>query len=155
MEVGFKVDDTTMVVGEAPFLHSFFSTVSHHLEPLGWGTRFPELMNDLFQGRLKHSDAHKVLKDVRIIRKELEQYSPDDVIWDIYDLSLSPPVRDHMNEHITSLANYFVGSSGRDLFEALLKCLRRSIETEAAMTIETVPDFGGSMVLFLVEEEAE
>ena len=50
--VGFTVDYNWYTVGSGDFLHSFFSTVAYNLEDKRWGSRFPHLMNELYQGKL-------------------------------------------------------------------------------------------------------
>ena len=50
--VGFKVGCIWYEIGAASFLHSFFSTVAYNLECGNWGTRFPVIMNELYQGKL-------------------------------------------------------------------------------------------------------
>ena len=132
MSVGFNVGSITDEVGTQGFLHAFFSTISYHLEPNGWGTIFPELMNELYQGRLDASQNAKVLNDVLVIRELLKDYSPQNVVWDIENLGARPPWGSNIASDITDLSNYFVTSTGRDLFEVLIECLeaaqRRGID---------------------------
>ncbi len=52
MGIGLNVGDFYYEIGSGDFLHSFFSTISFHLEPEGWGTKYPYLMNELYQGSL-------------------------------------------------------------------------------------------------------
>ena len=53
--VGFKVGCIWYEIGAASFLHSFFSTVAYNLEGGNWGTRFPVIMNELYQGKLTNA----------------------------------------------------------------------------------------------------
>ena len=39
-------------IGSGDFLHCFFSTVAVNLENGSWGSRFPLIMNKLYQGSL-------------------------------------------------------------------------------------------------------
>jgi hypothetical protein len=48
--VRFQTGSPNIEIGSAGFLHSFFSTISHLLEPEGWSNRFPLLMNRLYAG---------------------------------------------------------------------------------------------------------
>ena len=57
MAVGVTVGSITDELGAASFVHAFFSTISAHCEPDGWGTSFPHLLNALYQGRLAHQNA--------------------------------------------------------------------------------------------------
>lgn len=136
MTVGLKIDGITGEIGSGSFLHAFFSTISAHLEPDGWGTRFPVLMNDLYQGHIDASQVQKVLDDLKTIHKELEAYGPEKVVWDIEDRSAEPPWGDNIAPEITSLANYFVTSTGRDLFWLLEELLAEAVRlgSDASLT---------------------
>lgn len=123
MTVGFRVGSVVDEIGTHAFLHAFFSTISHQLEPNGWGTRFPELMNDLYQGKLDSGKARKVLADISTIEQELKSRSPDEIVWDIDNLSAQPPWGNRISPDITDLSNYFVTSTGRDMFDVLVECL--------------------------------
>lgn len=123
MAVSFKVGNHYREVGSGDFLHSFFSTISFHLEPNGWGSRFPELMNELYQGQLASAKADKVLTDVLTIREELKAFPPERVVWDIEDISLAPPWGNNISDRITDLSNYYVTNDGKDLFDVLIASL--------------------------------
>ncbi|HVG20386.1 MAG TPA: immunity 70 family protein [Blastocatellia bacterium] len=138
MAVGFKVGNIIEEIGTQDFLHAFFSTVSHHLEPAGWGARYPELMLQLYQGKLNTKDAPKALKDILEIRERLKAFSPKEVVWDIEDLTAKPPWGNNISSEITDLSNYFVTSTGKDLFEVLIECLEDLQEEGGDLTIETI-----------------
>jgi hypothetical protein len=123
MSVSLWVGDSAREVGSASFFHAFFSTISYHLEPDGWGTRYPEIMQDLYHGELRADDAAKVHADILAIRTELQLYSPDQVIWDIENLDAKPPWGRNSSPRISDLANYFWTSDGKDLFDVLLQSL--------------------------------
>lgn len=53
MAVGFKVGYYWFQVGTSDFLHSFFSTICIRLEHGKWGSVYPKLMEELYQGCLK------------------------------------------------------------------------------------------------------
>lgn len=139
MSVGFQVENILEEVGTHDFLHAFFSTISYHLEPGGWGTKYPTLMNELYtNGRLDTSQSLSALSEVTEIRELLQAYSPSQVIWDIDNLAAKPPWGDDISPEITSLANYFVTSSGRDLFEVIIECLDELEQAGGEMTIEQI-----------------
>jgi len=136
MAVGFRVGSIIDEIGSSDFLHAFFSTISYHLEPGGWGTKYPELMNELYQGSLGHESAQKTINDLLDIREKLKEYPPAEVVWDIEYLDAIPPWGDNISVEITSLANYFVTSTGRDVFEVLLECLEALRSEGGCMTVE-------------------
>jgi hypothetical protein len=123
MEVGIEVGDSYREIGSGNFLHCFFSTVSASLEPGGWGSRFPPVMNRMYQGQLPATEIPKTRIELDTIRRELAAFPPSAVVWDIEDRSQQPPWGDNISPEITSLANYFVTSDGKELFEVLLAAL--------------------------------
>ncbi len=123
MAVSFQIGDEVYEIGSASFFHAFFSTVSYYLDPDGWGTRYPELMCDLYNGELGAEVAAKAYADVLAIREQLKFYTPDQVIWDSDNLDARPPWGSNRSPHISDLANYFWTSDGKNFFEVLLQCL--------------------------------
>jgi hypothetical protein len=136
MAVAIRVGSVVDEVGTDAFFHAFFSTISKHLEPGGWGSRFPELMLKLYQGKLDAGSARKVASDLRIIRDELARFGPDQVVWDIDKPDAKPPWGTNVSAHINSLANYFVTSTGRDLFDVLLEALEALERNGGTLTVE-------------------
>ena len=123
MAVGIKVGSITDEIGTGDFFHAFFSTVSGNLEPNGWGSKYPTIMNKLYQGQLKHNEAKEALGELKEIQKSLSSHSPEKVIWDIEAPEKQPPWGTNISPEITSLANYFVTSTGRDLIKTLIEAL--------------------------------
>ena len=123
MTVALRVDNLVTELGSAGFVHAFFSTLSGRLEPGGWGSRFPVLLHELYQGRLDKTRAGAALAELRQARTELALHPPADVIWDIEDREARPPWGSDISPDITHLGHYFVTSTGRDLFDALEEVL--------------------------------
>lgn len=112
--VGFKVKFYWYQIGSGDFLHAFFSTVAYNLENMKWGSRFPVIMKELYQGHLPKEHVDAAIGELAVISAELRDLSPDHVIWDIEDLSKQPPWGNDISEDITDLSNYFVTSDGED-----------------------------------------
>ncbi len=72
MAVGFKVKFYWYQIGHGDFLHSFFSTVAYNLENANWGSRFPVIMNELYQGKIDHKDVDKALEKAKEVNADLE-----------------------------------------------------------------------------------
>lgn len=77
MAVGFKVGFFWYQIGSGDFLHCFFSTVAVNLENDNWGSRFPLIMNKLYQGSLDSENVGKALIELNTIEEELGKISPD------------------------------------------------------------------------------
>jgi 2,3-bisphosphoglycerate-dependent phosphoglycerate mutase len=136
MTVGFEVDILWYEVGTEDFLNSFFSTVKYHLCTNLVSDKYPHLLNDLYHGKVKYEDALATIKEVEAIRLSLKDFKPKEVIWDIEDLSKSPPWGDAISEDIKDLSNYFITSDGEDLFDSLINdALRNSYEEKVDLKI--------------------
>lgn len=138
MAVGFKVKYYWYQVGHGDFLHSFFSTISYHLEQDGWGTEYPFLLNELYNGKLENKNIDSAINELEAIKKKLQDFSPSQVIWDIDDLSKSPPWGDNISKDITNLSNYFITSEGEDLIDMLMKALEKGKKTNSDVYIESI-----------------
>ena len=123
MSVGIKVGSIIDEIGTSDFFHAFFSTVSGNLEP-GWGMRFPALMNKLYQGELQQQDADAALVELAEAEQALSKLPPSRVVWNFEDRSKQPPWGKNIAPTITSLANYFVTSTGRDLLSTLREAIQ-------------------------------
>lgn len=134
--IGIRVGHSYREIGTGSFLHCFFSTVSAVLEPRGWGSRFPTLMNRLYQGDLPDVDVEKARSELVTVRRELAAHPPSAVVWDIADRSQRPPWGDAIAPEITSLANYFVTSNGKDLFDVLLAALDEAAQSGRGTLIQ-------------------
>lgn len=135
--VGFKVGCIWYEIGAASFLHSFFSTVAYNLEGGNWGTRFPVIMNELYQGELTNANVPNAKVELNTIESELKNISPDKVIWDMEDLGKQPPWGTRISNQITDLSNYFVTSDGRDFLTIFRKALDDAIEIKTDIIISS------------------
>ena len=134
----FTVKYYIYTIGTADFLHAFFSTVCGRLENEKWGSRFPHLMNELYQGVLPVKHLAAGTEELSQIKQELAQFAPDQVIWDIDDRSLTPPWGDNISDDITDLSNYFVTSEGEDFLSVFAAALDKARELNVPLTIRTL-----------------
>jgi len=136
MTVEVAVGSITEEFGAPSFVYSFFSTISVHCEPTGWGARLPHLMNELYHGRLPHMNALPALAELRIAKATLDNLPPSSVVWDIENRQSIPPWGNDISPHITSLGNYFVSSSGLDVFQVLECVLAASAEEHQDVVLQ-------------------
>lgn len=135
MTVGIKVGSITAEIGASDFFHAFFSTVSGNLESEGWASRFPTVLGKLYQGNLDASLANSALSELHQIQTELAAFNLDKVIWDIENTSKQPPWGSNISSDITSLANYFVTSTGRDLISILIEILEYAASNNKSVAV--------------------
>lgn len=138
MAVGFSVGFYWFQIGTGDFLHSFFSTVAFNLENKKWGSRFPIIMNKLYQGKLEVEVVDKAIEELKVIQEELKAYGPGKVIWDIEDLSKQPPWGNEISKDITDLSNYFVTSDGEDFLSVFFRALVKAKENNTSIQIQLI-----------------
>lgn len=135
MAVGFKANFYWFQIGTSSFLHSFFSTVCYNLEKKNWGSKYPYIMNELYQGMLKQKNITVALKELKEIKSGLSLLSPDKVIWDIDNLELSPPWGTDIAPTITDLSNYFITSEGEDFLSVFDSALQKALQLNTELSI--------------------
>ena len=138
MATAFTVKYYMYTIGTADFLNAFFSTVCGRLENGKWGSRFPHLMYELYQGVLPVKHLAAGTEELSQIKQELAQFAPDQVIWDIDDRSLTPSWGDNISEDITDLSNYFVTSEGEDFLSVFAAALDKAQQRNAPLKIQTL-----------------
>lgn len=138
MSVGFTVGFYWYQVGTGDFLHAFFSTIAYNVEKNKWGSRFPIIMNDLYNGTINAVQIVGAINELDEIANELRKYPVNKVVWDIDDLSLMPPWGDHISSSITDLSNYFVTSDGEDLITILKRALEKGLQLNLEVKITSI-----------------
>jgi 2,3-bisphosphoglycerate-dependent phosphoglycerate mutase len=122
-------------LGDASLLKSLSSTIFLRLEDEYWGSVYPTVMERFYSGRLPYIDADTARRELNSIREGLRRLPPDQVVWDFENPSARPPWGDKISPHITSLANYFVTSDGKDLIQVLDQAFEASSRVRQDATI--------------------
>lgn len=136
--VGFKVKYYWYQIGSGDFLFSFFSTVAYHLENQKWGSKFPIIMNELYQGELNSSHISAAINELKQIKQELANLPPDKIIWDIENLAAQPPWGTNISSDITNLSNYFVTSDGEDFITIFNRALEKAEKLSFRLEITNI-----------------
>lgn len=123
MTLGFEVGTGYWPVGSPDLLHAFFSTISQRLESGYWGSRFPVLLGQLYQGEIAVGWVETALSELSLARRELSWFTPSQVVWDIDDLHAQPPWGSAIASSVPNLSRYFYTVEGRDLFDVLATAL--------------------------------
>lgn len=92
------------------------------------------MMRKLISGD-KVKDAIEEVKD---IQKELKNFPPGYVVWDIDDLDKQPPWGEKISDEITDLSNYFVISDEENLITILIHALEKAEEMDLPIEIESI-----------------
>ena len=95
-------------------------------------------MNKLYWGDIPLEDIESGIAELLSIQEELKKFQPQDIIWDFEDLSVTPPWGNHIASHIINLSQYFITSSGSDLFEVMLTCFRFALEKGQNVVVKSI-----------------
>lgn len=136
MAVGVTVGSITDELGARSFVHSFFSTISVHCEPTGWSSRFPHLMNELYQGRFAARERLARARGTAAGQSDPEQFAPDGCGVGHREPPVQTAWGDTIASHITSLGDYFVSSTGREVFGILEEALAASAKEQRDAVLE-------------------
>lgn len=135
MVVRLKTGSYWHTVGSEDLLFSFFSTIAYHLEDNLWGSKYPSVMRELYHGKL-YSIEH-ALYELDDIKDKLEEYSMDQIVWDINNMSRRPPWEENIVESKATLSKSFISINGEDLFVVFQDVLTKARETGTAVKIIT------------------
>jgi 2,3-bisphosphoglycerate-dependent phosphoglycerate mutase len=132
-QVDLYVGNTMWTGGEDFWLHSFFSSIAYQLEPDGWGSRFPALMNDLYAGRLPVDRVLEARAELATIGTELRRLPPEARVFAYEDPNHPTPWA--VPPGAESLAECFLTANGLNLLEVLGRSLDVSEEADADLEI--------------------
>ncbi len=103
-----------------------------------WGSKYPVIMNQLYWGKIPLEYVEIGIAELLSIQEEFKKFLPQEIIWDFEDLSATPPWGNNIASHITNLSQYFVTSSGSDLFEVMLTSFRFAIEKNQNVIVKSI-----------------
>lgn len=136
MGVHLRTSHFIYEVGSSDFLISFFDTIEIRLARSWFGTKYPIVLNEFYNGKLTVKNLEKAEKELKDIRERLKKFEPSKVVWDKTDLTKQPPWGDDISPDITDLSNYFVTSDGEDLFEVIFEAIGKAKDENSELIIE-------------------
>lgn len=138
MAVGFFVDPVFYSVGTGDFLNSFFSTIYVKLEDLDWGSRYPVLMHELYNGRVENNKVGELKIELEKLSVDLSRLAPSEIVWDFEDLKAEPPWGSNISEDIINMADYFVTSEGENLLDVLERACNACLKIDEDLAIKSL-----------------
>ena len=107
-------------------VEAFFATVSYRLEPDGWSSRFPVVLNRLYSSRFEPQDCDAALRELDVIERELKTLPPERAIASLRNLARLDDARLTINRGAANLFEYFVTADGQT---PILRELRQAVST--------------------------
>lgn len=153
LPVGINVNGLLTEIGSSELLEAFFATVGGRLEPEGWGSRFPELMEEFYEGRLASEQAPAVLGHLEQIAEELRQLPPGQAIFD-HEFQDAPEPADVRGD-AESLYDYFQARGNVPLVAVMIHLLEILRDEGGEAVIEPVGIGDAVSVAFSSEPSPE
>jgi 2,3-bisphosphoglycerate-dependent phosphoglycerate mutase len=135
VSLALHVGRNTHELGTPSFFKAFFSTVSTRLEHGNWASRFPVVMKSLYAGEVPAEQCREALMELKTMREALRVFPASAIVWDFENLSAQPPWGANISASITSLENYFVTSSGRELLAVLEAAFTEALACGSPVTV--------------------
>ena len=105
-------------------LEALFATISYRLEPNGWASRFPTVLDRLHEGRLDVASADAALSELELISAELKKLPADRVVWSMRDLARKDDSRHPVRRDARNAYEYFIARDGRPILACLVDAVR-------------------------------
>ncbi len=126
-DIFLTVGDDARPLAEQIIIEAFFATVSYRLEPDGWSSRFPVVLNNLYSSRFDpQQDGDAALRELEFIERELKNLPPERAIASLRNLARFDDAQLTVNRRAANLFEYFVTADGKT---PILQELRRAVVT--------------------------
>lgn len=140
MSVGFRYSGIWTEVGESDFLHAFFSTICFRLESNKWGSKYPYLQKKLYYETLDSKEAVHALEELKEIQIRFADLKPEDIVWDVENLTKKPPKTFFSNKNAYNLSECFITVGNKNLISRLTEILEFCIRRGISVKIQTERD---------------
>ncbi|BBA92788.1 hypothetical protein SR187_5915 [Streptococcus ruminantium] len=92
-------------------------------------------MKNLYSGQLAVEQISQASVELEQIEREFQVLSPDKVIWDANDLSKTPPWGDNISTDVKNLSDYYLTSSGDNIFTTFKNAFRDGLKENVPIEI--------------------
>lgn len=108
-------------IGTSDILQSLYSTIRVRLDY--FKEKVPLAFNFLECGKCNSIAAMETAKQFNLLRDELSKVAPQQAVYDFRDLSRRSPWDGRISPVITSCANFYITSDGKDLLFEIVSIL--------------------------------
>ena len=141
MSVGLTSGDIWTEIGDSDLLHSFFSTICYHLEANNWGSKYPYLQKKLYYEKLNPEEISHALDELKDIQIKLASFKPENIIWDVEDLTKKPPASFYSQAKAFNLSNSFKSVNWKNIFDVFYEVLEFCKRRKISVKIQSKNDF--------------
>lgn len=138
MSVALKVGLRYYTIGTSGFFNSFFSTVFMRLEGGNWGSRYPIVMNELYQGNVSIYNLKDCLLELESIQLEFSKLPSHENVWNFENLDEIAPWGTRICSELENLSDYFITVNGSNLLEMMIRVFQHAISVDKQVEISTI-----------------
>jgi hypothetical protein len=125
MTIFLKESCNIYTIGKADMLYLFFSTIANELENRFWGSRFPKIMNHLYNGELKNIDIKQALEEINLVKEEFKKVNIQKMLSNSENL-LKQEIRLPNLLTAKNGYEYFITSNGNNLVEVFIEVMQKA-----------------------------
>jgi len=122
-------------LGAAESLESLLATIAYNLENRKWGSKYPIIMNDFYNGLIKKEQIEDALKELDTIESGLSKIKADQVVWVKCKELRHPSIVNNINQYATNLAVYFKNPDGVNMITLIRNALKKGLNRNRDVTI--------------------
>jgi hypothetical protein len=130
-----RVNTETVTLGLESQFYALMSSISVHLEPRGWGTKYPMLMRRLYPGLLGATDVRAALDEMADVQTKLAKLKADKVVWDVTDPHARPD-SSLVWLGAPSLLDAFTTPNGERTLDVMMRALIVALKTNSDVRAE-------------------
>ena len=119
------------------FLNSYFSTIAKRLEPKGWGTRFPYVMNEFYNGELFKEEVEKALEEILVIKEELQKVPKWRKVWNYSKEEKYVKEDDVGDKKAKNCYEYYINEGKKPITDIIIKIFREALKSNTGAYIGT------------------
>lgn len=134
MRLSTKDRKRSVDIGGSDIWLSLYSTVEIRLGT--FKKSIPNVINFLETGKCDPKDALNCARQFNLLRDELSKYRPDQVIYDLNNLTKEAPWKEDLSPVVTSIANLYTTTDGKDLLFEIVSILTYSYYTREEIIVE-------------------
>ena len=131
LELGCVIDE----IGDKAFVNAIHSTILIKLESNKVGSVYPTIQKMLSYKPITFNENSLLALEMNRLRGGLRSLPTSSIVWNSSNIYAKPPWGSNISSHITSMENYFVTSTGRDVLNLFDEAILHQQEIKENMKL--------------------
>ena len=136
MTLGLRAGFRSYPIGRVSLLYALFSTIAVRLEGNDWGSHYPVIMKQLYNGWIEADEVSQGLVELNEIVRQLRYFEAADIVWDYEDRKKKPTAT--YRKHISGLRldECFITVRKENLLSVMVDACEYAIAIHRAVEID-------------------